>query len=79
MQFWKVERFSGTAELSAGQGNLIVRNLKTVVSIWNAIRNTSSLPSLDGGRRYRDSLDNKLGSKKKKEHEVEEKVRLLSV
>ena len=81
MLFWKGGGggFSGIAVLFAGQGSLRVRSLKTGVSIWNAIRNTSKLLSLDVGRRYRDSLDNKLGSKKKKEHEVEEKVRLLSV
>ena len=52
MQFWKVEKFSGIVGRSVGQENLIVRNLKMVVSIWNAIRNTSSLPS-GGGRQCR--------------------------
>lgn len=53
MQFWKVEKFSGIVGRSVGQQNLIVRNLKMVVSIWNAIRNTSSLPSPGGGRQCR--------------------------
>ena len=33
MQFWKVEKFSGIVGRSVGQQNLIVRNLKMVVSI----------------------------------------------
>jgi len=54
MQFWKVERFfSGTIGRCVGQGSLIVGNLKAVVSIWNAIRKTSSLPSPGGGRQCR--------------------------
>jgi len=54
-QFWKVVemRFSGIVGLFAGQANLTVSNLKTVLSIWNAIRNTSSLASPPGGGRQR--------------------------
>lgn len=64
MQFWKVERLLGIVGRFAGLGSLIVRSLKRAVSIWNAIRNTSSLLLLGGGRRCRkqrfDAVDARL-------------------